>query len=174
MLLNKTLEGKVIDADYYKGHVTIVSFMYIGCFPCMNEISILNKIKEDYSSNRQLQVLCVARQMRQQMVEFNSNNKTLFSRMRIALGADSIKYEIQPACNDGQSTMEKDSTANYISIKSECSTIEDNYYFTAYPTVFYVDKKGIVRSIHTGGPGSKNDPIFYDEVKKEIDLLLAE
>jgi cytochrome oxidase Cu insertion factor (SCO1/SenC/PrrC family) len=54
LLPNKTLDGKIIDENYYKGHVSIVSFMYIGCFPCMNEISTLNKIKEDYGSNEQL------------------------------------------------------------------------------------------------------------------------
>jgi len=31
-----------------------------------------------------------------------------------------------------------------------------------------------VKRIHAGGPGMKNDPVFYEEIKKEIDLLLAE
>lgn len=41
-LHNKTLDGRTIDANYYKDHITLVSFMYIGCLPCMYEIDALN------------------------------------------------------------------------------------------------------------------------------------
>ena len=125
LLPNKTLDGKVIDEYYYKGHVTIVSFMYIGCLPCMDEINTLNKIYDEYSSNKQLQVLCVARQMREQMVAFNGNNKTIFSKIRNAWGVDPIKYSIQPACNDSISMIEKN-TDDTMTLKSECATIEIN------------------------------------------------
>jgi thiol-disulfide isomerase/thioredoxin len=66
LLKTATVAGKAVDEAYYKGHVTVVSFMYIGCLPCMNEIALLNKLKKEYAEMG-VQVLCVAAQMKQQM-----------------------------------------------------------------------------------------------------------
>jgi len=176
LLPNKTLDGRTIDENYYKGHITIVSCMFIGCYPCMMEIGILNKIKAEYANNEQLQILCVARQMSKQMQQFNADDTTLFSRIRKALKVDPITYTIQPACDDAESKMVKSGadSSQHIEIKSECNTITEKYGFTAFPTIFYVDKKGIVRKIETGGPGIPNDANFHDKVKAEIDQLLEE
>ena len=174
LLSNKTLDEKIIDENYYKGHVTVVSFMFIGCFPCMNEITILNKLHDEYLQNDKVQILCVARQMKEQMIEFNSNKKNYFNSLRMALVADSIKYSIQPACDDGKSKMVIDEKINTFSLKEECNTIEDRFGVNTFPTMFYIDKKGLVRKIDIGGPSSKNDSTFYNKVKNEIDILLAE
>lgn len=172
LLLNKTLDGRTIDEAYYRGHITLVSFMYIGCPPCMNEINILNRIEQEYRSDGRVQLLCVARQMRRQMLDFNSTNETLFSKMRKVFGADSIRYAIQPACNDTTSKMV--TNGDHVNIKSECTTIEERYGIEAYPTMLYVDRKGLVRKVARGGPAQKNDSAFYNGVKAELDKLLAE
>lgn len=178
MLPNKTLDGMVINEHYYKGHVTIVSFMYIGCAPCMKEISTLNKIKAGYRGLEQLQVLCVARQTATQMEDFNSRSKTLFGAIRAAMGADSIQYAMQPACSDTESkaAMRNKVVApqGVINLGNECNTIEEHYGVSAYPTIFYVDKKGIIRKIARGGPATKNDTAFYERIRQQADLLLAE
>lgn len=171
VLSNETLDGKVIDANYYKDHLTIVSFMYIGCPPCMNEIGLLNRITREYRSDSRVQVLCIARQMKKQMVQFNSNEQTVFSSLRKAMGAEPIEYAIQPACNDGKSTM--DSIDGNVTLKSECTTIEDVYGVDAFPTIFFVDNKGIIRKIQHGGPAEKNDSSFYHELKGVVDSLLS-
>ena len=173
VLSNKTLDGKVIDQNYFKGHITIVSFMFIGCAPCMNEISTLNKIKEEYRDDTCLQILCIARQMKEQMLHFNSDDQSLLSSIRRALGAGLINYTIQPACNDTTSKMGTDSNDSHMTLQSECSTIEDVYGVNLFPTIFYVDKQGIIRNIQSGGPGRSNDSLFYQDIKKEVDLLLA-
>ena len=172
LLPNKTLDGKTIDENYYKGHITLVSFMFIGCVPCMNEIGVLNKIKKEYTANKQFQMLCVARQMKQQMVQFNATDSSIFSRIRRAMNVDSIQYSIQPACNDEASKILTE--GNHITVKSECTTLEEKYGITSFPTIFYVDKKGIVRKIKQGGPPAQNDTFFYKEVKRDIDSLLSE
>jgi peroxiredoxin len=164
LLHEKTLDGKTINSSYYKGHVTIVSFMYIGCPPCMHEIYTLNRINDEYR-NRGVQVLCVARQTRDQMEEFNCNRA-----LRKTYHADSIRYSIQPGC---ESKTEKDISGKMI-IKNECRLMKEKFDITGYPTNFFVDKKGIVRSIHMGGPVVTNDPDFYDSIKNEVDSLLAE
>lgn len=177
LLPAKTLDGKTVDEGYYKGHVTIVSAMYIGCLPCMYEISTLNRIKRDYAGDNRVQILCMARQMRSQMVDFNSDEKNLMNSIRKAIGAERIEYDIQPACEDAPSKMEQKVTGDsdvYINIKSECSIIEEQFGIRSYPTILFIDKKGVVRNVHTGGPGKNNDTTFYDKIKKEVDELLAE
>lgn len=179
VLPGKTLDGKTIDTNYFKGRVTIVSFMYVNCPSCMTEIPTLNKVTYEYRSQPKVQVLCMARQTKQQMADFNGNSRTLFSKMRRAMKADSITYPILPACPDADSKIvqakrDGNDSNRYVRMESECSIIEDTYGFTAFPTMFFVDKKGVIRKIKTGPPASKNDPDFYKEIKKEIDRLLAE
>ena len=175
LLPNKTLDGRTIDHHYYNGHLTIVSFMYIGCLPCMNEISVLNRINDEYAATGKVQVLCVARQMKDQMILFNSTNKSDFSLVKKALGADSIRYAIQPACKDAKSNIEisGDGESKGVYLKSECTTIEETFGVSSYPTIFYVDKNAIVRKIHKGGPPRNNDTAFYKMLKHEIDSLLV-
>jgi thiol-disulfide isomerase/thioredoxin len=172
LLPNKTLDGKTVDADYYKGHVTIVSFMFIGCMPCMNEIGTLNRINKEYAAGGKVQVLCVARQMRSQMVDFNSSAQTMFSMLRKAMHVDSIAYPIQPGCADAKSSMVNE--GNNVSLKSECTTLEDVYGITSFPMTYFVDKKGMVRKIDKGGPTQQNDENYYNELKKEVEALMAE
>lgn len=171
LLVNKTLDGKTIDKSYFKGHITVVSFMFIGCMPCMNEIGLLNKLNKEYHTNSGLQILCIARQMKEQMLQFNSDSKTMFSQLRKALNVDTISYSIQPACNNETSNM--DSAGNNVSLKSECNTISDIYGVDRYPTIFFVDGEGIIRKIYTGGPPAKNDTAYYNKLKIEIDSLLG-
>jgi len=171
LLANKTLDGKTIDNNYFKGHITIVSFMFIGCMPCMNEIGLLNKLNREYHTNSGLQILCIARQMKEQMLQFNSDSKTMFSQLRKALNVDTITYSIQPACSNEKSNM--DSMGNNVSLKSECNTISDIYGVYRYPTIFFVDREGIIRKIYIGGPPAKNDTAYYNKLKIEIDSLLG-
>src|SRR5687767_220505 len=53
----QTLAGKKIDKAYYKGKVTLVNFMFIGCMPCMKEISALNQLHLNNIANSKFQVL---------------------------------------------------------------------------------------------------------------------
>jgi len=175
VLPQKTMDGATIDEQYFKGHVTLVTFMYIGCPPCMNEISLLNKIADEYAG-KGVQVLCVARQNRRQMAEFNKTDTGTYGSIRKSIGAEHIRYPIQPACPEGPSNIKMringDDTIS--EIHSQCDAIENLYGITSFPTLFFVDKKGIIRKIEKGGPGEKNDMWFYDMWKKEAELLLAE
>lgn len=174
LLPAKTLDGVTVDEQYFKGKVTIVSFMYIGCPPCMNEISLLNKFIDDYAG-KDLQVLCVAVQTRNQMLEFNTSDTGTYGALRKAMKIEPIRYAIQPACPDGPNNIQLSINGGDTikKIGYQCPDITEKYGITAYPTVFLVDKKGIIRAIKKGGPGEKNDMWFYDMWKKEADTLLA-
>jgi thiol-disulfide isomerase/thioredoxin len=172
ILPGHTLDGRTIDASYYKGHLTLVNFMYIGCQFCMNEIGILNKLKAEYANDPRFQLLCIPWQMRAQMVEFNSDNKVMFAQVRKALGLDTMQYTILPGCADAASKME--TNGEHVTIKSECATLEEMFGVTSFPTNFLVDADGIIRKIDNEGPKTKNQPEFYETLKKEIDELLAQ
>jgi len=171
ILPGRTLDGQTIDASYYKGHVTLVNFMYIGCPPCMNEVGILNKIKAEYANEPRFQLLSIPRQMRDQMIEFNRGEKGVLFQIRKALGIDSIQYAVLPGCPDGPSKMVTE--GDNVQVKSECSTLEEMYGVTSFPTNFLVDENGIIRSIDVGGPPTKNEVDFHDRLKKKIDEMLA-
>ena len=173
VLPDKTLDGKIIDENYFKGHITLVAFMYIGCPYCMREISMLNRLKKEYANNDQVQILCIARQMRRQMEQFNSVDSSMYSKLRVvAFNVPPMEYTIQPACGDGDGKMEQN--GEHATIKSECSTLEDTYGVTGFPTAFYVDRKGLIREIHKGGPRNDHDEDFYKQLKKNVDKLLNE
>lgn len=172
VISNKTLDGKTIDESYFKGHVTLVAFMYIGCPHCMNEISILNRLNKQYAGNDQVQILCIARQMRKQLEDFNSVDSSMFGKIRVVMKAPRIEYTIQPGCSDAESKMEQ--SGDDVQIKKECSTLEDTYGVSGFPTAFYVDRNGIIREIHKGGPRNQDDESFYKELKKSVDRLLNE
>jgi thiol-disulfide isomerase/thioredoxin len=169
-----TISGKQIDAPYYKGRVTLVTFMYIGCPPCMNEISMLNRLQQEYKSDARVQLLAVARQTAQQMTEFNAINNTIHSKIRQALGVEPIAYEILPACGNNTGKI-PDTNSAVINIGSECDVLERTLGIEMYPTTIFIDKNGIIRKVQKGGPVSKADNTFYNEdLKKPIDQLLSE
>lgn len=168
-----TTSGKQIDASYYKGRVTLVTFMYIGCPPCMNEINMLNRLQQEYKTDTRVQILAVARQTTQQMADFNATNNTILSKIRQALGVEPIAYEILPVCGDNGTALDTNSAV--ITISSECDILERTLGIQMYPTTIFIDKAGIVRTVQTGGPMSKTDDSFYNEkLKKQIDQLLSE
>jgi thiol-disulfide isomerase/thioredoxin len=177
LLPAKTLDGKTVDAHYFEGHVTVVVFMAFGCIPCMYEINVLNKISDEYAA-KGVQVLCIARQMCDQVMQFNSEDKkSYFYMLRNAMKAEPMRYAVQPACADKQSTMQVSEDGNgskNITLKVECNTLEETYGVTGVPVTFYVDKNGIIRKTAGGGPGKPNDPDYYKKVKNEIDQMLGE
>src|SRR5215217_6477665 len=99
----QTLEGQNVDADYFRGHITLVTFMYIGCPPCMNEIAALNRIQRDFAADSIVRVLCIARQTAQQMQQFNAEDGSVFSQIRKAFRSESIQYAVLPACAESDS-----------------------------------------------------------------------
>lgn len=55
-----TLAGKKIDKAYFKRKVTLVNFMYIGCFACMKEINVLNQLHTDYKGKPGFEILGIS------------------------------------------------------------------------------------------------------------------
>lgn len=48
----KTMDGKLIDEQYFKDKLTIINFWFIGCEPCIAEIPGLDKLVATYGKDK--------------------------------------------------------------------------------------------------------------------------
>ncbi|MBK9981282.1 MAG: TlpA family protein disulfide reductase [Saprospiraceae bacterium] len=44
----KSMDGKMINRDYFAGKVSFINFWHIGCRPCEEEMPLLNQLVEKY------------------------------------------------------------------------------------------------------------------------------
>ena len=164
-----SLSGKTWNTDSLKGKVTLFSFWFIGCMPCMNEINTLNQLNREYKNDKNFIFLSVAPQVREDLKLFNDTSKNNFSDLRKVFHADPIEYEIIPTCIARKER--KDPTK--FSLMVECANIVENFNVWGYPQIYISDKKGIIRFIHKGfvQDTSKSSQVFK-MYKSEIDSLL--
>lgn len=139
-----TLTGQLVDASYFKGKVTLLNFMYIGCQPCMAEMPLLQRLHQEYQGR--LQVVSIAPHTAQQLQGFQSRN-TPEGAIRRYFKVDSIRYALVPECDKAQPH-----EANFFG--PECSTISSKFYAdtNGYPMSFLIDQQGMVRRIYEGFP----------------------
>ena len=165
-----SLSGKSWNNDSLKGKVTLFSFWYIGCMPCMREISLLNKLYREYGNQKDFVLLSMAPQIQEDLSLFNNDSvKNVFSRVRMFFHTEPIEYEIIPTC-DVHGTR-KDTTNFYL--MPECENIVKDFKVWGYPQIFISDKQGLIRFVHGGFP---LEPSAFDFIfnlyKTEIDELL--
>jgi thiol-disulfide isomerase/thioredoxin len=86
----ETLDGKKIDSAYFNGHLTLISFFYIGCPPCMKEIPVLNKLKDHFKSTS-FQILAIAPHTPSVLTQFNKTPSGT---------REPISYDILPECSE--------------------------------------------------------------------------
>lgn len=180
-----TLGGKKINKAYFKGKVTLLNFMYIGCIPCMMEVGSLNEIHLKNKSNPNFQLLGISANTAEQLRLFNAEtDANMYNRYRTLFKNGPIAYDLLPEC-------EKERVKPENALGAECSTISDKFLFNGHPTTFLIDKKGIIRKVHPSFPMKKNEltvgengqvnfpadtknQAFIQELQAEIDALLME
>jgi peroxiredoxin len=163
----KTIQGDIISPAFFKDKITLINFMYIGCPPCMKEIGILNHIHKHYK-NTSFQILCIAANTSQQVLDFNTNDTTEYSRLRKRNKIDSIEYPILPECLTQISILKSGH------LPSECTVVSKAFNVSGYPTSFLVDEKGIIRKVYEGYPTKISDSTIEASLQKDINQLLKE
>jgi peroxiredoxin len=158
-----TLTGKKIDKAYFKGKVTFVNFMFIGCFACMKEINALNQLHDSNKGNTTFQILGISANTAEQLLHFNSVDTSTYSRIRMALKTEPIAYDLMAEC-----AIQSIKQAN--TLGRECTTISERFLFNAHPTSFLIDKKGTIRKVITGFTLSKDDGFVFDESGKLVTM----
>ena len=163
-----TLDNKIIDSTFFRGKVTVVNFLSLGCRPCMKEIAYLNVLDSMYK-NELFQVISIAPHSRERLLAFNSDKKSQYSSFRKEMGAEIINFNFMP---EGETTVKSETDSpNHLTLNHDCDSISKLFGVDSYPTTFLVDKKGIIRKIVSGYPMDSNDSTYKAQFKSEIDRL---
>ena len=165
-----TLNGRIVDSLYFKGKVTLLNFMYIGCRPCMKELIFLNELDSEMKG-QPFQILCVAPHSPEKLLKFNSDERNPYSAVRRGLGAPTIRYDILPQCIPGYKS-QADTNPTHIRIMPECEQISKEFGVEGYPVTYLVDMNGIIRNYHFGYPMEVTDSAYREKLRKEIGELL--
>lgn len=167
-ITGKTIQGLEITPAFFKGKITLINFMYIGCPPCMVEINTLDKLKSYYEQQgTDFQILCIAPQTAFQMISFNGEGN-LYSSIRHHFKARPISYMILPECP----SLKRNQKAN--TMQPQCKRISQKFKVNAYPSNFLVDSQGIIRFANEGFFMSESDSLRMDYFKSKIDPLLTQ
>jgi peroxiredoxin len=161
----KTISGITIDSAFFSDKVTLITFMYIGCPPCMKEIPIMNKLNALYK-DKPFNLLCISPHIEQHLKDFNADNSTNYSIVRKHAKVDSITYNILPECNTVEIIRKEDH------IGPECNSISKLFNITSYPTSFLVDKNGVIKKVWEGFEVGAPDDYLLEKYTSEIDKLL--
>ena len=149
----ETLDGKKIDSAYFNGHLTLISFFYIGCPPCMKEIPVLNKLK-DHFKNVPFQILAVAPHSPSVLKHFNQTP---------AGTRESMRYDILPECPED----------NQPGTAPRCHTISRLFGVSAYPTAVLINRNGEILMTIEGFPMRENDAETLAEMVKMVEGYLS-
>lgn len=166
-IVGLTVKNVKIDSNYFKNKVTLITFFYVGCPPCMNEIAALMKLKK----NKDFQVLYIAPHTASQMKQFNSDYNNDYSFIRNYYKAQKITFDILPEC---EKEAERYVGEDKNTIKPECGRISQLFHVFGYPATFIIDRKCIVRSAHYGFSVEKKDSSEVKKLQREIDICLRQ
>jgi len=141
-----------INDDRFKNKVVIIQILGSWCPNCMDETAFLS---DYYKKNKQkgIEIIGLAYERTE---DFEASQKAL-STFQDRFG---VEY---PFLITGVTASDPKKTEK---------TLPQIDHLDAFPTTFFLDKKGVVRKIHTGydGPGTGK---FYDAFKKEFDELVT-
>jgi peroxiredoxin len=151
------LQGKPVSLSdpKYQGKVVVVQLMGSWCPNCMDETAFLAPFYQRHKS-RGLEVIGLAYEQRPEFALAKKRLERLKDRFQIG-------YELLVA-----GVRDKEAAARTLPMLN---------HVLAFPTTIIVDKKGVVRKIHTGfsGPGTgKYYEEFVQDFEKTIDQLLRE
>lgn len=151
----KSTSGDTISIldNRYKGKVVIVQILGSWCPNCMDETSFLSNYYNTHK-NKGLEVIGLA-------YERNDN----FEQSKKSLSIYQKRFNVQyPFLITGVTPSDPQRVEK---------TLPQIDKIAAFPTTIFIDKKGIVRKIHTGydGPGTGK---FFEKFKIEFDELVNE
>ena len=156
-ITGKTTGGKEIDAAYFRQHLTLVSFFYIGCAPCMREIPVLNRLQEHYRG-KPFRILGVAPHTAEALRIFDPADTSTASR------TPRIHYDVLPECIAGAAVAQP---------AARCHTVSAKFGVSAYPTAVFIGGKGDLLMTTEGFPMRENDEETLREMIQLVDTLLG-
>lgn len=152
------LQGKPVSLSdaKYKGKVVVIQFFGSWCPNCMDETAYLAPFYKKYRQ-KGVEIIGLGYERTKDFERSKKNIMRLKNRFNVEYDLLITGY-----------TNDKSQVAKSLPMLAN---------FIAFPTTVLIDKKGIVRKIHTGfsGPGTGNHYTeFIEEFENTIDELLAE
>ncbi len=153
-----SLDGKKVSIsdEKYRNKVVLVQFLGSWCPNCMDETAYLVPFYNKYNS-KGVEIIGLAYERTADFERSKKNVLRLRDRFKVPYEMLITGY-----------TNDKDDVAKSLPMLNN---------FEAFPTLILIDKKGVVRKIHTGfsGPGTgEHYTEFVQEFEKTINDLLAE
>lgn len=145
-----------IDDDRFKNKVVIIQLLGSWCPNCMDETAFLSPFYEDYK-NKDVEIIGLAYERYAEPEKAKKAVSNLIKRFHVSYPVLLTGYTNKP----GEVLESLPELAN----------------FSAFPTTIIIDKKGEVRSIHTGFDGPATGQAYTDyivEFEKKINTLLNE
>lgn len=145
-----------IDDDRFKDKVVIIQFLGSWCPNCMDETAFLSPFYEEYK-NKGVEIIGLAYERYAEPERAKKAVSNLMNRFNVTY----------PVLLTGATNKPADVLKSIPQLAS----------FSAFPTTIIIDKKGEVRSIHTGfdGPATGNAYLDYiSEFEEKINSLLNE
>ncbi len=167
----QTLNSMTVDTSFFKNKVTLITFMYLGCKPCMYEARQLEKLYEEFK-NTDFQILCIAPHTADQLKDFNSDSGSDLANLRTYFKIDKLKYQIIPECDMEDPKRKKIDKDGSTIIAPECNTISKLFKFNGYPQTFLIDKLGIIRISESGFSINSTDTSAMVKMRRQIKELL--
>lgn len=153
----RTLSGIQVDSNFFKGKVTLISFFYIGCPPCMKEIPVLNRLQERLGA-RGLRILGIAPHHADQLRLFYPGDSVRLAQYH----TEAIRYEILPECPPD----------NLTDMAPRCYTFSRQMGVQAWPTAFIVNRQGRIVMTKEGFPMRENMEETIEELVREMEGYL--
>jgi thiol-disulfide isomerase/thioredoxin len=151
------LDGNIVslDDDKYKNKVVLLQILGTWCPNCMDETKFLSKWYNQ-NKDKDVEILGLA-------YENKKNGRADFQYAKSRVEKMKTKYQV-----DYDFVI-----AGTSSTKSASESLPMLNKVISFPTTIFIDKKGIVRKIHTGFSGPATG-IHYDKFVDEFNLFMKE
>jgi outer membrane protein OmpA-like peptidoglycan-associated protein len=162
----KTIEGKVIDSNYFRNQVVLLSFANLINVGSLQQIPFLNRIKGDFIG-RPFKILTVIPNSEKDAKDFNAAppNGEEASNLRTTFKLPVMEYDVMPVCTMPRPVGEP--------IGVLCDSIVKDYLIGGYPTICLIDKEQIIRFVHVGFAPKPQQEDWLSTIENQISELLG-
>lgn len=149
-----TTHGKSITNEYFNDTTTIVVHFFIGCPGAMILVKDLQILEAEGELNSQ--VLLIAENTDDQILQFNSDEKNMWSRIRKYFGVGIITNDIVGECEKGKVEVINGDTI----VGSQCKKLSKKLNIESSPTTYRINGKGEITGSFEGYASSSNVAYF--------------
>jgi hypothetical protein len=139
-----TMNGKGVDEDYFKNKNTVVVHFFIGCHAAMMAVKDLQKLES--SGEAPFQILYLAQNTPQHIVDFNSAEDNMWSKVRKHYAIEPIEGDVVAVCTTESLQISVEDTL----IGQHCDTFAKEIRTKWSPTFVFVDSEGKIKSKQKG------------------------